>query len=105
MSVHWKHKWMEISYEEHKVLLQGVVPDLPEELLLQVCVLAPSGSSHTSVQLLPTEVQSLLDQFEHLFKEPVGLPPSRACDHEIPLIPGARPVNIRPYTYPPSTTG
>jgi len=102
MSVHWKHKWMEISYEEHKVLLQGVVPDLHEELLLQVCVLAPSGSSHTSVQLLPTEVQSLLDQFEHLFKEPVGLPPSRACDHEIPLIPGARPVNIRPYRYPPA---
>jgi hypothetical protein len=51
---------------------------------------------------LPAEIQSLIDQFGILFEEPQGLPPSRACDHAIPLIPGARPVNIRPYRYPPA---
>jgi hypothetical protein len=50
----------------------------------------------------PTEVQALIARYGALFEEPIGLPPSRACDHEIPLIPGARPVNIRPYRYPPA---
>lgn len=33
---------------------------------------------------------------------PNSLPPKRACDHTIPLIEGATPVNIRAYRYPPS---
>jgi hypothetical protein len=37
-----------------------------------------------------------------LFQEPTELPPSRACDHTIPLIPGAHPVNIRPYIFSPA---
>ena len=65
------------------------------------CVLTPSDSQARAVPLLPPAVQSLLDQFAHVFEDPVGLPPSRACDHEIPLIPGARPVNICPYRYTP----
>ena len=32
---------------------------------------------------------------------PTELPPSRSCNHSIPLIPGAQPVFIRPYRYPP----
>jgi hypothetical protein len=28
---------------------------------------------------------------------PSGLPPKRTCDHHIPLIPGTKPPNIRPY--------
>lgn len=51
---------------------------------------------------VPTEAQALIDQIASLFQEPTELPPSRACDHDIPLIPGARPVNIRPYRYPPA---
>ena len=34
-----------------------------------------------------------------MFQEPQGLPPVRECDHTIPLIPGAQPVNVRPYHY------
>jgi hypothetical protein len=56
----------------------------------------------STVSLLPVEIQSLIDQFGVIFKEPDSLPPSRDCDHEIPLIPGARPVNVRPYRYPPT---
>jgi len=42
----------------------------------------------------------LLQQFEDLFQDPKGLPPSRGVyDHRIPLRAGAKPVNIRPYRY------
>ena len=34
---------------------------------------------------------------------PQGLPPRRACDHWIPLLPGAQPINIRPYRHSPDT--
>lgn len=30
----------------------------------------------------------------------MALPPQRDCDHTIPLIPGAKPVNVRPYRLP-----
>jgi hypothetical protein len=50
---------------------------------------------------LPPALSQLLQEFEHLFQPPTELPPSRACDHSIPLIEGASPVFIRPYHYAP----
>ena len=39
--------------------------------------------------------------FHNVFVDPTGLPPSRGVfDHTIPIEHGARPVNIRPYSYP-----
>jgi hypothetical protein len=32
---------------------------------------------------------------------PTSLPPSRFCEHFIPLFEGARPVSIRPYRFSP----
>jgi hypothetical protein len=37
-----------------------------------------------------------------LFAEPDSLPPGRAYDHNVPLVPGAQPVSVRPYRYSPS---
>jgi len=49
----------------------------------------------------PTELSSVLKQYEGLFQEPSGLPPSIGVfDHRIPLKGDAKPVNIRPYRYP-----
>lgn len=48
----------------------------------------------------PTQLQSILTEFAWLFKEPTELPPHRTHDHRIPLLPGATPVNVRPYRYP-----
>ena len=44
-------------------------------------------------------VQELLEQYEHLFKEPTGLPPHRTHDHKIPLKEGTSAVNVRPYRH------
>lgn len=35
-----------------------------------------------------------------VFGVPSGLPPSRAFDHRIHLLPNTKPVNVRPYRYP-----
>jgi hypothetical protein len=57
--------------------------------------------SEESPTQLPDEVVQILKQFQVVFEEPVGLPPRRLCDHSIPLIPGAHPVNKKPYRYNP----
>jgi hypothetical protein len=46
------------------------------------------------------EIESLLEEFEDIFSEPKTLPPKRAHDHHIPLLPGSAPTNVRPYRYP-----
>lgn len=50
---------------------------------------------------LPPGGVETLKQFNHLFAEPVGLPPTRLADHKIPLVSGAQPVKVRPYRYSP----
>jgi hypothetical protein len=47
------------------------------------------------------EVQALLDKFYSVFTKPTGLPPHRKVSHSIPLITGARPVQICPYRVAP----
>lgn len=42
-------------------------------------------------------IKALLKEFELVLNEPKQLPPVRTLDHKIPLIPIAKPVNIRPY--------
>jgi hypothetical protein len=40
-------------------------------------------------------------EFDNLFQTPTELPPSRAFDHPISLLPGTIPINSRPYRYGP----
>lgn len=46
------------------------------------------------------EIETVLEKFAKVFDEPERLPPHRMTDHNIKLIPEARPVNIHPYRYP-----
>lgn len=70
----------------------------PEVTMLEVCVLTADSAENE----VPLPVQALLDKYSTVFDEPVGLPPSRACDHAIPLTSGAQPFVIRPYRYSPT---
>jgi hypothetical protein len=47
------------------------------------------------------EISELLHTFKDVFNDPQTLPPARAYDHAIPLLPNAIPVNSRPYHYSP----
>lgn len=47
------------------------------------------------------DIQALLMEFADLFSIPTQLPPVREFDHHIPLLPGAVPVNSKPYRYSP----
>ena len=57
---------------------------------------ALEGSSSSS----PPELAALLSEFKDVFDPPQGYPPARHCDHEIPPVAGATPVQVRPCRYP-----
>jgi hypothetical protein len=50
---------------------------------------------------IPQYLQGIINRHCKVFEDiPKGIPPSRNHDHEIHLIPGSFPPNIRPYRYP-----
>ena len=81
------------SAELHQLVEQGAIAQL----------VALDVSTETVVQTeMPKEVKQLLQENEQLFQESTELPPARSFDHAIPLIPGAVPVQKKPYRYAPS---
>ncbi|XP_019429957.1 PREDICTED: uncharacterized protein LOC109337432 [Lupinus angustifolius] len=51
-------------------------------------------------EVVPEEIQRVLQQYEEVFQDPQGLPPARRQDHAIHLKEGAEVPNLRPYRYP-----
>lgn len=100
MKVHWKHKWMAIPYNGATNVIQGIVPIPAEDLVFHVCAISEvkpekEGSVHPDIEVF-------LHDFVVVFQPLSSLPPKRNCYHEIPLLPSARPVHIRPYRYAPA---
>lgn len=52
------------------------------------------------IEKLQPEISLVLQELQETFEEPVGLPPTRFCDHKIALKEGVTPVSVRPYRYP-----
>ncbi|XP_057444654.1 uncharacterized protein LOC130736899 [Lotus japonicus] len=46
------------------------------------------------------ELNQLLRDSAQVFQEKLGLPPGRGREHQIPIMQGQGPVNVRPYRYP-----
>jgi len=79
---------------------------LAEVNICSLRVLEVDGKSLSSQEgYLPVQhaeefpLQTLLDTYHHVFKEPVGLPLVRGHDHRIPLKDENLIVNLRPYRY------
>jgi hypothetical protein len=66
-------------------------------IIAQLCSL----DVQTSKPSISQDIQGIIDKHSKVFEDiPKGLPPTRNHDHEIHLIPGSVPPNIRPYKYP-----
>jgi hypothetical protein len=115
MQVDWVNKWMDVELSGKIVRLFGITPHTTTCCPItsdQLEGMAKCGSILCLVQLasvlqtttdpIPASVQQIIQEFSSVFEEPKGLPPKRACDHSIPLIPDAKPVNLRPYRYNPA---
>jgi len=131
MWIHWGKKIMKLTYEGKRITLHGFKPKTSKCSTISATklkgLLKKKAISHC-IQLWPqvidneaetgtltdqtihsiaepeivSEVKQLIQEYSHLFKEPDSLPPPRYCDHQIALIPGALPVNVRAYRYAPS---
>jgi hypothetical protein len=102
MKVHWRHKWLAVPYQGSTAVLYGNKPETPEGTVLHVCHVQVSVDNDQVVLTIPPEIQLLIEEFAALFEVPTDLPPPRACDHAIPLLEGAAPVQVRPYRFAPA---
>ncbi|XP_073358271.1 uncharacterized protein [Aegilops tauschii subsp. strangulata] len=116
MKCHWAEKWIQFDYNGQAVKLQGVLPsqkpelkEMPVEQLLKwdkgndimaVALIHPVYEKEDK-QDFPEPIKELLQQYTDVFSDPKSLPPRRQIDHAINLVPGAVPMNSRPYRYSP----
>ncbi|GJV55960.1 retrotransposon-related protein [Tanacetum coccineum] len=120
----FKELRMEFMYQSKKMVLRGTpksnlewMPNnkqlkmdrqgkQPEFSSMQLCVFPCAEVSLMRLEGLSMEIQpelqTVVEEFMDVFDVPKDLPPSRPCDHRIPLIKDANPVNVRPYRHPPT---
>ncbi|KAD6453740.1 hypothetical protein E3N88_08446 [Mikania micrantha] len=113
----WKNAWMQFSFHDSRVVLQGSGKENHSKASLQtwlrkeskpqlivINLAAPMVAvpiSHSS-SLLPSQQQSLsalLSDFTSIFQTPSSLPPSHSHDHQI-ILSTSDPIDVRPYCYP-----
>jgi hypothetical protein len=103
MLIHWSQKWLSIPLRESTVTLYGVKSSVMQTAVIQVCSIQElSDKEQAILSDLPADIQVVLFQYPSVFEIPRGMPPTRECDHQIPLVTGARPVQMRPYRYAPA---
>ena len=93
MVTHWEQGWIAIQHDGRQVVLHGETADQCTHALVELQLMQEQTKEQQSV---PAEVQMVLDKFQTVFEAPTGLTPRRQYGHHIPLIPGARPVSVRP---------
>ena len=115
MSCHWEARTISFMHNGKSVTLQGVQPPEAQVTAVSSDTLLKwtKGNDIWAYALVdyvpadtapapPPAIQQLLSKYQDVFAAPHTLPPSRRYDHTIPLIPGAVPVNARPYRYSPA---
>ncbi|KAM1539598.1 hypothetical protein ACFX10_004370 [Malus domestica] len=109
---HFKQKTMVFSVDGQTYTLQGLTPStsvFPEcnpihhlfnnPFNLLASIPTPTTYLNPSTETHPA-ISSLLNQYQHIFTPPFGLPPERPIDHKIPLLPNTNPINVRTCRYP-----
>nr|GEV26650.1 putative mitochondrial protein [Tanacetum cinerariifolium] len=73
---------------------------------MQLCVFPYAKVSLIRMEGIPVKLQpelkNVVVEFADVFVVLKELPPSRPCDHRIPLLEGTNPINIIPYRHPPT---
>lgn len=101
MQIHWQAKWISLPHNGTIVLLQGQSAPTDSDLVFQLFSADIPEGSREGVEL-PPDIAAILTEFPSVFSTPAALPPPRSCDHVIPLVSGATPVNVQTYRYPPT---
>jgi hypothetical protein len=96
MITHWDKGWIVEPKDDQLVVLQGEGSQFCINALVELNLM-----SELAPITIPPQVQAILDKFASVFATPTGLPPRRRYDHHIPLVPGGRPVSMRPYHVAP----
>jgi hypothetical protein len=95
MRINWEQKWLSFDHQGGTNLLQG---EPPADFL---CTVVELQLHQTDTMAVPIDIQAVMHDFADVFAAPTSLPPRRQCDHKIPLIEGAQPIEIMPYRYSP----
>uniref|UniRef100_A0ACD5TW14 Uncharacterized protein n=1 Tax=Avena sativa TaxID=4498 RepID=A0ACD5TW14_AVESA len=115
MGVDWVGKRLAFWDDGRLVQLKGLQSQpvfckevAPRELLLMIqqagvtkMVQVQCMEEVSDKETVSEAIEMVLQEFGSVFAEPTELPPARQFDHAIPLIEGAKPVNLRPYRYSP----
>lgn len=99
MITHWAQQWLAFPDGDKLVVLHGEGTPGISHALIELHLVQQPETVTTPAHC--AEMQQLLDEFASVFAEPSGLPHTRQYDHHIPLIPGVRPVSMRPYCVVP----
>ena len=120
MTCDWNNKTLEFTHKGILIKLQGLLPPPltarpisatklynttkgNDAWAFAIVTTTESALSQTDTanNQVPSCIQQVLDQHSQVFQDPQTLPLSRSYNHAIPLIPGAVPMNARPYHYSP----
>jgi hypothetical protein len=101
MSFHWGHQTIKLAAQTVQPTREIVIQAMDREVQGggELFAVVPLANPEAEAGPMSPEIQSLLKEFQHLLEEPEGIPPSRDCDHKIPLKEGHSSVNVRPYRY------
>ena len=116
VKVNWKMLTMKIKMGKAVIVLKGdpslsrtevslkamarALQHHSQGVWVELCQTSTTSDLSERVQEVPKTVKEVLAQHQQIFRPITGLPPSHDIDHAIQLIPGASPVNVRPYRYP-----